>query len=350
MRFHIFIVITFFLFSCQESTENKQKAEEPVLEQEQGLVLQDSVQEKLESINLSIRQNVNNANLYLQRAELYSNIGDYQSAAADVERAQSIDSTSAEVYLTSAKIYSKIGELTKVKESLEKGLRINPENSELHTELGELYLYVKNNKKSMEHADKAIRYDIYNADAYYLKGFNFLEMGDTVRAISSFQTTVEQDPNYIDAYLQLGLIYSMKNDPIALDYIQNVLEIDSNHKEALYTYAMYAQSHEMYNEAIQTYTKLTKAHPDFREAYYNLGYIHMYYLQLYRQATFHFSDAIDADPNYFQAYYNRGYCYELMGDIRNAAIDYRKALEVKPDYDLAAKGLTRVEELANMDI
>jgi Tfp pilus assembly protein PilF len=70
----------------------------------------------------------------------------------------------------------------------------------------------------------------------------------------------------------------------------------------------------------------------------------MYYLQLYRDATHHFTDAIEVDPSYFQAYYNRGYCFELMGDINNAAKDYRKALEIQPDYDLAANGLSRVTE------
>jgi len=33
-----------------------------------------------------------------------------------------------------------------------------------------------------------------------------------------------------------------------------------------------------------------------------------------------------------------------MGDVNNAAKDYRKALEIQPDYDLAAKGLSRVTE------
>ena len=68
----------------------------------------------------------------------------------------------------------------------------------------------------------------------------------------------------------------------------------------------------------------------------------MYYLKLYRQATIHFTDAIEVDANYIQAFYNRGYCFELMGDINNAAKDYQYAIKLKPDYDNAAKGLERV--------
>ena len=346
-------MVTFiFLFSCQQGQDKKPTVEETQVESSQNSEneISDSIRAKLEQVNSAIRQNVNKAGLYLDRALLYSSVGDYGSAIADVERAKAIDSTSAEVYLTASKVYFQSGDIGMVNKSLEKGLKFNPESPDLLVELSQLFLYVRNNKKSMEYADLAIKYDIYNPKAYYLKGFNFLEMRDTSKAISSFQTAVEQDPEYLDAYLQLGLIYTQLNNPLALDYVENVLEIDPDHKEALYTYAMYAQTHDMYNEAIQTYTKLTKIYPDFREAHYNLGYIHMYYLQLYRQATIYFSDAIAVDPNYYQAYYNLGYSYELMGDIQNAEEEYRAALQVRPDYDLAAKGLTRIEELRNMDI
>lgn len=350
MRLLCIIPFIILFISCRQNPSDGEDEQVKVDDQEVENQMDDSLTLGLQNINQALREDVNNQNLYLERARLYVGLKDFNSAIADAERALAIDSSNTDAYIILSEIYSKNGQMGEVKETLERGLRAHPDNSELHVKLGELYFYVKNNKKSLEQADEAIKYDIYNAQAYYLKGFNFLEMRDTAKAISSFQTAVEQDPDFIDAYLQLGLIYSLKNDPLALAYINNVLELDSNHKEALYSYAMYAQEHQMYNEAIKAYTKLAKIYPHFREAYYNLGYIHMYYLQLYREATYHFTDAIEVDPNYYQAYYNRGYSFELMGDIRNAELDYKKALSIKPDYDLAAKGLSRVEELAKMDV
>jgi tetratricopeptide (TPR) repeat protein len=41
-------------------------------------------------------------------------------------------------------------------------------------------------------------------------------------------------------------------------------------------------------------------------------------------------------------YYNRGFSYELMGKFKMAELDYRKALEILPNYDLAVQGLNEV--------
>ena len=169
----------------------------------------------------------------------------------------------------------------------------------------------KNNERSLKNADLAIKYDQFNAKAYYLKGYNFLELGDTAKAISSYRTAVEQDPEFLEAYLELGLIFSLKDDPIAIQYYNNALEVDPTEKRALYSKGMFEQEHELYNEAIQTYYAATKAHPEFKEAYYNLGYVHMYYLRLYREALPYFTDAVEIDPNYYQAYYNKINFYNL---------------------------------------
>ena len=226
---------------------------------------------------------------------------------------------------------------------LDKANRLYPENSEVHEKYSKIYLIGKNNSKSLQYADLAIKYDIYNPEAYYLKGYNFFELGDTSKAISSYRTAIEQNPDYFDPYLQLGVIFSQKNDPLALEYFKNAIEVKPSDKVALYSKAMYEQEHEMYNEAMQTYHDAIELHPDFKEAYHNLGYIHLFYLKLYRESQQYFTKAVEIDPRYIQAYYNRGYSFELLGDIGNAEKDYKYALSIDPTYDLAAQGLTRLK-------
>jgi tetratricopeptide (TPR) repeat protein len=293
-------------------------------------------------VNQAIREDLNKPSLYLRRSAIYERFGDESAAKEDLQRAYVLDSTSLDVLMAYGDYYLRKGKLSNSLAFLNNARRYHPESSKLYLKLGELYLIGKNNRKSLQNADLAIKYDLYNAQAYFLKGFNFLELGDTMKAISSFQTTVEQNPEHFEAYMQLGLLHSIKDDPLAIAYFNNALEVRPYDKEAMYGLGMYQQEHEQYNEALKTYHKLIEVHPDFREAHYNLGYVHMYYLQLYRQATIHFTDAIEIDPNYYQAYYNRGYSFELLGDIGNAAKDYRKSLSIQPDYDLAAKGLSRV--------
>lgn len=343
-----FLLITLWACSSVDKKKNEQDeglneaaTEAPISTTKELSPEADSV---FQEINERIRADINNPDLYIERSRLYELIGDDKSAIADINRALSIDSTYLNTMIAQAEFLIKRGELKTSLSILEFAKRLHPKASIIYTKLSELYLVAKNYEKSLENADLAVKHDKFNAKAYYLKGYNFAAIGDTAKAISSYQTAVEQNPEDFESYMQLGLIYSEKDDPIALDYLNNALDVRPESQEAKYAIGMYQQEHEMYNEALKTYTEATKMHPNFREAHYNLGYVLMYYLQLYKDATHHFTDAIEVDPSYYQAYYNRGYCLELMGDINNAAKDYRKALNIQPDYDLAANGLSRVTE------
>lgn len=341
------LILTAFFTSILACNQGSEAAKENVKEEETSKnkafpeVEEDSI---LTDINLRIREDINNPNLYVERARWYMEKGDKREAILNIDQAIRLDSTNLETLLIQAELFFKGGRLDASKRILDKTIKIYPNSSNAYLLMSELFLIGQDNKQSIKYADLAIKNDMYNEKAYYVKGFNFLELGDTNKAISSIQTSVEQNPDYYDGYLQLGLIYSEQRNPLAVDYFNNALKVKPNDKNALYAKAMFEQDNDMLNEAMKTYTMAIKAHPDFREAYYNMGYLHMYYLKLYREGLKYFTDAIEVDPRYFQAYYNRGYSFELMGDINNAAKDYRKALSIAPDYNLAAEGLNRVTE------
>lgn len=343
-------IVLLVLSAC--NNEQKEKNEKKPIKVRETEKIHDNYQTSstqdslMNDINVKIREDINNPELYVDRSDLYLEIGDTRSAIEDLDRAYRIDSTNLKTLMAQADLFTRGGRLDASLRILEKAKGLYPEHSDLYVRMAEVYLIGHNNSKSLESADLAVKYDIYNEKAYYLKAYNFLEMRDTAKAISSFRTAIEQNPDYYDGYLQLGLLFSTLNDPLAIDYFNNALEIKPNDKDALYSRAMFEQEHEMLNEAMQTYTQAIKAHPDFREAYYNMGYIHMFYLQLYSEALQYFTQAVEADPEYYEAYYNRGYSFELMGDIGNAAKDYQKALEIQPDYTLAAKGMERVKGAA----
>ena len=338
------LIASMLLLACQtaENTEGQSgntTTEASVEQIEQQVDPNDSA---LQVVNQKIRENLENPELYVDRSDIYFQMGDIDAGIKDLDRAIRLDSTNLKTLMAQAKFFTKRGRVEAAKRILEKAKGFHPEESEIYVLLGELHLIAKDYENALKNADLAVKYDIYNDKAYFVKAYTFLELGDTSKAISSFQTSVEQNPDYYNGYLQLGLLYTELDDPLALDYFNNALAVKPNDKDALYAKGMYEQEHELYNEAMQSYTQAIKAHPDFREAYYNMGFLHMYYLKLYREGLNYFNQAVEVDPNYYQAYYNRGYSFELLGDIGNAAKDYRKALSIKPDYTLAAKGLERV--------
>jgi tetratricopeptide (TPR) repeat protein len=337
-------VLLLILIACGDQNTSSQDQQNQTKQETQQVKSGEFEDSTLLDLNEKIRADINNPDLYLERAERHLELENPKAAVADIGRAFGIDSTYLPTLIAQASYLAKRGEVNSGLNILERAKSLYPEESDVYTALSEVFLIARNSELSLKNADLAIKYNMYNAKAYYLKGYNFLELGDTSKAISSYQTAIEQDPNYFEPYLELGLLFSAQNDPLALQYYENALQVRPDDRLTLYSKGMYEQEHELYNEAIQTYFRAVKKYPNFKEAYHNLGYIHMYYLKLYREAIPYFTDAIEVAPKYYQAYYNRGYSFELMGDINNAAKDYRKALSIRPDYTLAAEGLNRLRQ------
>ncbi len=285
--------------------------------------------------------------MYAERASIFLKKKDLPSASADLQRALALDSNNYNVYIVLGDLQAFQGQFEPTKFAFLKAFQYAKtprEKSIAYQKLGEVFFVIQDYVSAMEFADKAVKEDMYNAESYYLKGLVFGATGNDKNAISSFQTAVEQNPKLEKAYLQLALIFAELDSSLVIDYTNNVLSINPNDVNALYTQAMYQQEHDLLNEAMENYTKIMKIDPQMREAPFNMGYIHLVHLKLYKEAKKYFEQAIEIDKNYYEAYYNYGYCFELLGDIGNAEKIYQQALKIKPDYTTAAQGLNRIND------
>ncbi len=332
----IIIAISIYLFSC--GTDNSTTIGEDVL-------VKDSTESEqiveFRAINNLLKKDINNASLYLKRAKLFMKYNDLSSAVNDLDRAIKIDSLIPEFYLLKAELLKNQVKLKESKAVLDQCMLIDNGNIQARIELGWLALVAKNYKQALDYADAALKRDVHNAEAYYLKGMIFEDKQDTSLAISSFNTAIEQENDYYEAYIKLGLLHYYQSNKLAKEYLKNALRIKPNSLEALYAYAMYCQENEEYNEAIETYHKILKIN-QYREPYFNLGYIHQEYLKVYEVAIENYTKAIAIEPRYLEAYYNRGLCYEELKDYEKAEKDLRHALKLNPQYTHAALALERV--------
>lgn len=334
-RLIIIIGAVFFLISCgNDATETDNTT----------LVADTTVSEQtaeFRAINDLLKENINDPALYLRRAKLYMKYKDLPSAVNDLDRAIKVDSTAPEYYLLKAELLKKQDKLRESKLVLDKCLFIDNENVDARIALGWLALIARDHKQALDYADAALKRDVHSAEAYFLKGMIFEEKLDTTLAISSFSTAIEQENDYYDAYIHLGILHFNQPNTLAKEYLKNALRIDSNSLEALYAYGMICQEKGDYNEAIETYYKILNIN-EYREPYYNLGYIHQEYLKVYDVAIEHYTKAIEIEPKYLEAYYNRGLCYEERDELKKAEADFRYALKLNPQYTNAAKALGRV--------
>jgi tetratricopeptide (TPR) repeat protein len=304
--------------------------------------LTDSAKNSVEQLTELIKENPEQAELYFYRSGLLLKSGNNSGALSDMLAAVSIDSTKPEYFLQLGDIYFSKLFIAQAISAFEKCISLDSKNISAELKLAELFLYMKKYSDCIQHADNALRIDKTNAKAYFIKGYMFRETGDTARAISSFQTAVEQKPEYFDAYMQLGNLFTHRQNPLALQYYDKALQLRKNNADVLYGIAMFMQENDNTDSAEVLYLKILESSPDYKEALFNLGYINLIYNNQFEKAVEYFSAVHRLDTNDVRALYNRGLCFEQMKKKDMAESDYRHALTRKPDYELAKEGMKRL--------
>jgi tetratricopeptide (TPR) repeat protein len=332
IKYVSFIFLLFLgLTSCKPQKEEKAKVALP----------RDTT---LELLNARISGDNKNPALYAKRAELYINKGKSELAYEDILFAVKLDSFNYDYQFRFSEISFLVGKSRQTKQALEKCLQIKPADTNARLKLAELYIYVKEYKKALALLKEVTDADKLNAKAYFLKGLSFKLAGDTALAITSYQRAVELDQEYYHAYMQLGVLFGAKHNPVAIDYYNNALNLNSQSTEALYAKSLFYQDHGDIKSAVAGYNMLLQVDTANYFTYYNLGFISFNVEKDYRKATVMFSKALKFNPAYAEAFYMRGLSFEQLGEYAKSIRDYTESLKIAPGYELAVAGLDRVEK------
>ena len=97
-----------------------------------------------------------------------------------------------------------------------------------------------------------------------------------------------------------------------------------------------------YQDALSDYIRAMDLSPDLPEAYVGRGNI--YFLAgKFNRAIEDYTTALDLDISRdYIAHFNRGMAYEKVGNINDAESNYRRALELQPEWQLALDKLNRL--------
>jgi tetratricopeptide (TPR) repeat protein len=325
-----------FLGSCRSNSGEQGRKQDEM--ETTGLI------EQLDFLNKKISSDPLNPESYEERALFYLGKQEYSEAFKDITAAIDLDSANAGYYITLSDVSLAMGRLQRTVEALEKALELDNESTTALVKLAEISIVFLDYQKALNYIDRVLRIDALEPQAFFLRGVVFLENGDTIRAIRNFQQAIDVEQDFFDAHVQLGLLYAERNNALAIDYFNNALNIDPGNIDILYNLAMYYQKAGDYSKAISNYNMILDADPDFFIAYFNLGFLHLVYLEDYPLAIEHFTEAINIRNDYAEAYYNRGFAHELMLNVEQSQSDYRKSLEFRPNYEKAIEGLNRIDE------
>ena len=329
---NIAFIAFLFLWACGVTAEKKEKQSEIVI------------------LSEKIKNNPTNTDLLLARANYNKGKNNLESALFDLNQCLQLDSLNSDLHFSVAEIYFELSKKTNADgkhpsltmHHLDKALKLNINDEKSHALLGELMLAYAKYKEAIEHFNASLQIEYNQAKPHMLMGYAFKQLGQEDDAINCFRNAVNVDPEYKEAFVQLGQMFHLRGDTTAVVYYDNALRLDSTDEMILYNKALFYQSIMQWNAALEAYADLHKINAFHSSGHYNIGFIHME-LGLYDVSANNFSDAIYGNSEFYEAYYSRGNCFETLGNIAQAEVDYKRAIEIKPDYIFAVDALKALD-------
>ena len=306
-------------------------------------VANDSLPADIAAINQKINSDRNNPDLYFQRAKANLQHRNFETAISDMKIVLNIDSAKPDYYIFLSDLYFTQNKTRDTRDMLRKAIALDTGSAQALMKYSQLFYLLRKYDTATYYINRSLHFDNINAVAHFQKGMILKEWGDTAKAISSFQLAVEQDQNYFDSYIQLGVLLSLKKNPLALGYFDNALRVNAKSPEALYAKGKFLQDAGEYDGANKVYNSLLEISPGHVDATFNIAAV-LFEQKKYDEAFKLFDGLIMRDENFYRGYYGRGRCYEAKGEKKKAIDDYKHCLALKPNYDLAVMQLDIIEK------
>lgn len=301
---------------------------------------------ELTQLTALLEKDPNNDTLLYLRAKSYYKLDAYDEAMADLEKAMRRDSMQPAYYHLLADVlldYARPNDSRRAIEVLKLAAQRFPDRIPTLLKLSEFQLIVRKHGDALATLDKVLQRDPQNAEAFYMAGRVALDKGDTTNAIASLQKSVKIDADNADAWFFLGRIFSLRNNPVALQYFDNALRVDSSYLEAQEFKGAFYKRRGEYDKAFDVYRELILRDPDYANAYFDMGVIYLE-LDSFSKAYDNFNIAIKVDPIFVKAYLYRGEAAEKMGNREAALADYKQASGMSPEYKEAKEALERLQK------
>jgi tetratricopeptide (TPR) repeat protein len=289
---------------------------------------------------------------YLFAIRVYQIYGQYEDAAAAINRAKEAEIESRELLLIELKNkrFSAVDneERKKVVGDLEKlYVKAQEEPGDLKNltdilnEQALCYYDMEDYDIALVVMEKILNIE-KSIESLELKGDILYRLNKYGEAIDTYSEILKSNSDYVEAYYKIGLSWSALGEDgerYAVDNYLKVTEIDPQHqyvyselKEIYKKHYLQHYQREDYEKAIQ-YAKLqVEANPS---CYYytDLG---LMYLEAYdmEEAIKAFEEAIKCDEGNAYPYNNMGYIYKVLGEFDKSYEYYKMAIERIDDDDL----------------
>ena len=329
----IFIGVAVFLEGCV--ADKRQNTKIPPLPDND---IRKRIMVGIDFLDDAIRQNPSNAGAYQKRAELYTQLDNWEKALNDANEALDIESSNGSILLTRAKILRHLNEYDQALSDARRAEVLQQNTPELYVLLGDLTQRQRDYKKAKLYLTKALQMAPYESEAYFYTGLVDAKQGDTLTAIVQMKKALELKPNFLLPYIELTSIHAHLQMFDQAKYYNNT-GLNYFPKASTLHYMrgeMYQQSRKL-DSALIFYRKATLYDSTNYVAEFQAGLIYLKWNNFWT-AIKSFQKVARLNPKQPQINFLLATAYDKIGNLAVAVEQYTLASEAEPN-DWKIKGL-----------
>lgn len=226
-------------------------------------------------------------------------------------------------------------------------LAMEPTNTDLLLFKSVIHRNLNDHESSKECLMQALEWTPDNKEEIYLDLAYEQELAhDYDGAINSLKASLEINPEFEPTLFEIGFCYEMKNDlEGGVEFFQEYIDEYPYNHIAWYNLAMLFDKLGLQEKAIESVDYALAIAEDFTGGHILKAHLHLV-LEQGEKAIEAFREGLVHDPENPMLYTSLAECQESLGLLAEAEENYRKALELDPDFIDAIMGLGAIREAA----
>ncbi len=223
-----------------------------------------------------------------------------------------------------------------------KAIELNPAYVTAYSNFGNLLSdeHFKRYEEAEAAYRRAIELNPAEAPAYSNFGILLKTLERYEEAEAAYRKAIELNPAYAPAYSNFGiLLKTLERYEEAEAAYRKAIELNPAEATSYSNFGLLLHEHfKRYEEAEAAYRKAIELNPVLEYPYLYLGELYFDW-DKFDDAIKVYSEALSINSDFARCYRMRGLVYQVRGEIETALGDYRRAVELAPDYGVARMSL-----------
>lgn len=282
----------------------------------------------IEDFDATLRFDSTVTNAYINRAMSRKMLGDYDNALKDYNIAVRKKPDQLELYTSRANLKMEMKDYDGSLSDLEQAIQMSPKYALAYTNRAAVYKAQNNLTNALADYNTAIEIEPKNSEFYNNRGNLKFQLGDLQGAIDDYSYSISLNPEDFLGYKNRGAVqFSRKQYAEALSDLNEGIRLNPKSGDLFYTRSMVKKAMDDHIGSKADYQQATELDPKYASEGYmkNIGISN--------------KELPGLQPEQLN---NQALLLESSGQLQEAIVLYKKALDMKPDFPEAWYNLGNV--------